>query len=188
MKELETIETSRLLLVHLDESWMGRFAQNPKDAAKELEEFLSLEHSERTEHPPSAYQYANSEIARFPKSAEWLCFWEIVQKEQKCRIGGILFKGPPDESGETEIGYGVDKDFQRRGYGLEAVQAGIQWAFSKGAGAVIAKVNPGNKASRGLLEKVGMEQYCFIGKMPCYRINRPLKAEQKGIKNGRCIL
>jgi len=173
MEKLETIETPRLLLVRLDRNWMERFSSSPQKAAKELEKYLSLEQTERTEHPPSAYQYACAEIKRFPESAEWMCFWEIVQKEQKRRIGGMLFKGPPGESGEVEIGYGIDAGFQRMGYGLEAVKAGIQWAFFKGAGAVTAKVNPGNQASRGLLEKAGLKQYRFIGKMPCYRIDRP---------------
>ena len=173
MQNLEVIETPRLLLVRLNEKWMGKFSQNPKESAAELENSLSLEHSERTEHPPSAYQYACSEISRFPESAEWLCFWEVIQKEQRCRIGGMLFKGPPDDSGEVEIGYGIDTGFQRMGFGLEAVGKGIQWAFSRGARAVIAKVNPGNKASRRLLEKAGLEQYSFIGKMPCYRMIHP---------------
>ena len=143
MQNLEVIETPRLLLVRLNEKWMGKFSQNPKESAAELENSLSLEHSERTEHPPSAYQYACSEISRFPESAE------------------------------VEIGYGIDTGFQRMGFGLEAVGKGIQWAFSRGARAVIAKVNPGNKASRRLLEKAGLEQYSFIGKMPCYRMIHP---------------
>ncbi len=181
MQKLETIETPRLLLVRLNEKWMRKFSRNPKESAEELENSLSLEQSERTEHPPSAYQYACSEISRFPESAEWLCFWEVIHKKQRRRIGGMLFKGPPDESGEVEIGYGIDTGFQRMGFGLEAVERGIQWAFSQGARTVIAKVNPGNQASRRLLEKAGLKQYRFIGKMPCYRITRPVEGKSERI-------
>lgn len=173
MQKLETIETPRLLLVRLNEMWMKQFSQDPKKSAEEFEASLSLEHSERIEHPSSAYQYACSELSRFPESAEWLCFWEVIQKQQRCRIGGMLFKGPPDESGEVEIGYGIDLGFRRMGFGLEAVESGIQWAFSRGAQAVMAKVNPGNHASRRLLEKAGLKQYGSIGKMPCYRVICP---------------
>ena len=166
---LERIETSRLLLMRLDRGWMERFSQNPREAAQALETAFFLSPSDRTEHPPSAYLYACSEIRRFPGGEKWLCFWEIIEKGTKTRIGGLLFKGPPDESGAVEIGYGIDESFRRRGYGLEAVKAGIEWAFSQGAGAVTAKVNPGNLASRRLLERAGMTQYRMIGKMPCYK-------------------
>ncbi len=175
MEHLEQMETSRLLLVRLDRSWMERFSQNPQETARALEAALSLSPSERAEHPSSAYLYACSEMRRLlygenSHEEKWLCFWEIIEKETRRRIGGLLFKGPPDENRAVEIGYGIDGDFRRRGYGLEAVEEGIRWAFSQGAKTVIAKVNPGNIPSRRLLERAGMVQYQMIGKMPCYRV------------------
>ena len=68
-----------------------------------------------------------------------------------------------------EIGYGIDPAFRGKGYASEAMEAAIQWAFANGAQTVIAKINPGNDASRRVLEKVGMRQYQTIGKMPCFR-------------------
>ena len=168
----ERIETSRLLLMRLDREWMERFAQSPREAAQALEDACALSHCERLEHPPSAYLYACSEIERFPGGEKWLCFWEIIEKETMRRIGGLLFKGPPDEGGDVEIGYGIDEAFRRKGYGLEAVKAGIKWAFAQGAEGVIAKVNPGNLASQRLLERAGMSRYRMIGKMPIYHIQK----------------
>ena len=86
-------------------------------------------------------------------------------------LGGILFKGPP-ENGETEIGYGIDEAFRGKGYAPEAVTRAIRWAFENGANTVVAKINPGNHASRRVLEKVGMREYRKIGKMPCFRIDK----------------
>lgn len=149
---------------------MEHFSQNPQKAACALETALSLSRSGRTEHPSSAYHYACSEMKRAPDGEKWLCFWEIIRKETRQRIGGLLFKGPPDENGAVEIGYGIDEDFRQQGYGLEAVKEGIHWAFAQGAKTVIAKVNPGNTASRSLLKRAGMVQYQMIGKMPCYCI------------------
>lgn len=175
---MEQLTTDRLLLLRLEPAWMERFAVDSKQAGKELEAFLGYPESGRTEHPVTTYRYALSEISRNPDGAKWHCLWEILLPSEKRRIGGILFKGPP-ENGETEIGYGIDEAYRGKGYAPEAVTRAIRWAFENGAQTVIAKINPGNAASRRVLEKVGMREYRKIGKMPCFRIN---KSNQNQIK------
>ena len=69
-------------------------------------------------------------------------------------VGG--FKGPPDEHGEVELGYGVLPEYQRRGYASEAVGAWLALAFTDprvrtGAGQTLASLTP----SIGVLEKTG---------------------------------
>ena len=175
---MEQLKTERLLLLRLDIPWLERFAADSKQAGKDLESALGYPESGRTEHPVTTYQYALGEIARSPESAHWHCLWEILLPEEKRRIGGILFKGPPYK-GETEIGYGIDEGFRGKGYAPEAVHAAIGWAFDNGAKTVIAKINPGNHASRRVLEKVGMHEYQKIGKMPCFRIDKSVQKERK---------
>ena len=168
---MKQLTTARLTLLRLDLSWMERFAADSKQAGKELEEALGYPASGRTEHPVTAYKYALNEITRNPMQEKWHCLWEILLSEEQRRIGGILFKGPP-ENGETEIGYGIDEAYRGKGYAAEAVSEAIRWAFENGADTVIAKINPGNYASRRVLEKVGMKEYQKIGKMPCFRIQK----------------
>jgi len=38
-------------------------------------------------------------------------------------IGDAGFKGGPDETGAIEIGFGLDEEEQRKGYGYEAANA-----------------------------------------------------------------
>ena len=170
---MEQLNTRRLILLHLDRTWIERFSIDSKQAGAELEAFLSYPASGRTEHPVTTYRYASSEMERHPEAEQWYRLWEILLPEEKRRIGGLLFKGPPDENGETEIGYGIDEDQRGKGYAPEAVRAAIEWAFGHGAKTIIAKINPGNTASRRVLEKVGLHEYQKIGKMPCFRIDKP---------------
>ena len=168
---MEQLTTDRLLLLRLEPAWMERFAVDSMQAGKELEAFLGYPESGRIEHPVTTYRYALSEIDRQPEAEKWHCLWEILHPEEKRRIGGILFKGPP-ENGETEIGYGIDEALRGKGYAPEAVTRAIRGAFENGANTVVAKINPGNHASRRVLEKVCMREYRKIGKMPCFRIDK----------------
>ncbi len=91
----------------------------------------------------------------------WFTYWLIVIAVSQCGAGLVGFKGCPDETGQTEIGYGMDPTYQDQGYTTEAVRALIAWAFEEPAcKAVIAKgVQKDNPASSRLLEKVGMTVY-----------------------------
>lgn len=169
---MELLTTKRLTLLRLDESWMERFAADSREAGAALEHFLGYPESGRCEHPVTVYRKILLELSRHPENACWHCLWEILLPEEKRRIGGFLFKGPPDALGQTELGYGIDEPFRGRGFATEAAGAAIDWAFAHGAGSVTAKINPGNAASRRVLEKLGMEQYQWIGKMPCFRMMR----------------
>lgn len=75
-------------------------------------------------------------------------------------IGNGGFKGQPDSQRRVEVGYAVLSEFQRQGYGSEAVEALVSWAFAQGAQSVIAETLPELVASIGLLEKNG---FMFVG-------------------------
>ena len=55
-----------------------------------------------------------------------------------------------------EIGYIVNRDYQRKGYALEAINAVIDMAFSEGIHRVFAECDPRNECSWRLLEKAGL--------------------------------
>jgi RimJ/RimL family protein N-acetyltransferase len=78
----------------------------------------------------------------------------IVEKSSGLSVGGIGFKGSPDERGEVEIGYGVCASFQGRGVASEAVLAMCDIA-RRGARVVIAETERANIASQRVLEKCG---------------------------------
>jgi RimJ/RimL family protein N-acetyltransferase len=73
-------------------------------------------------------------------------------------VGGGGFTGPP-EDGRVEIGYHVRETSRRRGYAAEAVRALLDWAFAHiEVREVIAETVADNRASMGLLKKLGFTQ------------------------------
>lgn len=90
--------------------------------------------------------------------AWWLSNWPIVEISRKTVIGGITFKGPPDEQGEVEIGYGIADAYQDRGYMTECIHVVVQWALQQhGVTAVIAETAKDNPASEIVLRKNDFE-------------------------------
>jgi len=85
--------------------------------------------------------------------------WVIVDKESSVIIGDIGFKGQPNEAGEVEIGYGLVEGERKKGYGLEAVKAMMQWTINhKKVQCIKAECLINNIASIKILGKVGMSE------------------------------
>ena len=71
-------------------------------------------------------------------------------------VGTAGYKGPPDPEGTVEVGYGVVRDQQRRGYASETVRGLLANAFARPAvRRVIAETYPELVASIGVLRKCG---------------------------------
>ncbi len=84
--------------------------------------------------------------------------YAIVERRSGRSIGGIGFKGSPNERGEVEIGYGVCASCQGRGVATEAVRAMCDLA-RPGATVVLAETDLENAASQRVLAKAGFEVY-----------------------------
>ena len=104
-----------------------------------------------------------------PEQWEWYAIWMIELKDGT-HIGELCFKGI-DESGSTEIGYGIAENYQDCGYATEAVTAAISWALQQNIiNCVTAEVDKDNIASVRVLEKSGFEPIGRIGEEgPIYR-------------------
>lgn len=86
----------------------------------------------------------------------WYTHWIIVLNRPKRVAGGLCFKGPPGRSGEVEIGYGVNAEYQNRGLMTEALHAVCRWALGQqGVLAVLAETEKLNLPSQRVLEKSG---------------------------------
>jgi RimJ/RimL family protein N-acetyltransferase len=76
-------------------------------------------------------------------------------------IGGLGFLGPPNASGETQIGYSLLADFHRQGYCPEAVSAIIDWAFSHSELNMLQiRTSPHHRPSIRVAEKLGFQYLC----------------------------
>lgn len=97
-----------------------------------------------------------------PEQWDWYAMW-IIENEDGIRVGDLCFKGYEDGK-NPEIGYGIDEEFQGKGYATEAVKLALAWAFSHpGVAAVEAETDPDNIASQRVLAKCGFKPAGMIG-------------------------
>ncbi len=76
-------------------------------------------------------------------------------------IGSVIFHGGPDHQGAVEVAYGIEEDSQRQGFGHEAVNAAVAWAFDEPhVQFVRASTFTWHAPSRRILEKIG---FCVVG-------------------------
>lgn len=65
---------------------------------------------------------------------------------------------PLEETGETEVGYGMARKYWSRGIGYEAARAWLEYGFETlGSERIVAVAQPENVASWRIMEKLGMK-------------------------------
>ena len=80
---------------------------------------------------------------------------ELKSTGEAVGVAGLV-KRP--ELTETDLGYALLPSFYHKGYAIEAAQAVLRHCDGLGVDPVLAIVNPDNKTSINLLEKLG---FCF---------------------------
>jgi len=111
--------------------------------------------SETDAHLRNAYSKMLAGCTAHPAERLWYTCWRIVLRESGGPVGGLGFKGPP-ENGAVEIGYGIDEAYRENGYATEAVKAAQDWAFSQeNVYFVTAETTAANAASNRVLDKLG---------------------------------
>ncbi len=83
-------------------------------------------------------------------------FSMMIWKETGEEIGWSGLQ-PLEETGETEVGYGLIKDFWRRGIGYETAKGWLDFGFHiKNLPRIVAVAAPENTGSWRIMEKLGM--------------------------------
>lgn len=109
---------------------------------------------------------ADKQAVRHMIEAIWRSFddmnglsWVITLKDSRTFIGTFGFWRMWPEHARAEIGYSLMPAHWRKGYMLEAVEACMQFGFEQlNLHSVMANINPVNRASWKLLEKIGFRQ------------------------------
>lgn len=84
--------------------------------------------------------------------------WWAVQPLQTDRLAGWCGPQFLPETGETEVGYLLGREWWGQGYATEAAQASLNFTFQQfPLDQIIALVHPDNKASIRVIEKLGMK-------------------------------
>lgn len=132
------IETKRL---HLHVKTFGELEQGMNEGDEMSVDFYH------------AYQYHSERIPGY--DTEWFRLWDFYLKGTTKRIGGACFKGQPDKDGQVEIGYGIDEEYQNRGYATEAIAALVNMAIRyPGVQAVLFEIEKTNGPSKRVAEKL----------------------------------
>ena len=147
------IYTKRLAITALSDEELARLCVNGRvcDAIPELE----ADENAADEHLLAAYNEMYRQCLLHPNERLWHTNWQIILPAENKAVGSIGFLGAPDESGETEIGYGTDEKYRGRGIASEALCAMCEWAFSHGVSRLVAETEPDNNASVTVLRKCG---------------------------------
>ena len=108
-------------------------------------------------------QISSDWLARMRTSKEgdpWMHAFRVVQRGTGVAIGTCSFKGPPVD-GIVEIAYGIDPEYEGKGYATELARALVELASSCSEVHLIrAHTLPNAIASKRVLRKCGFE---FVG-------------------------
>ncbi len=89
----------------------------------------------------------------------WLAWYVLLGDAATRRwtlVGGVGFKGAPDEEGRVEMGYSVLPQFQGRGIATEMARGVVAWAASTGrVREVLAQTTDDNVGSLAVLRRLG---------------------------------
>jgi len=106
----------------------------------------------------AALEYTLERVGGPPAPAGWWLHFVVLDRGDagSLLVGTAGFKGPVSADGSVEVGYGIVKDHQRRGYASEAVRGLLAQAFAvPEVRRVIAETLPELVASIGVLRKCG---------------------------------
>lgn len=100
-------------------------------------------------------------MADAPDNWLWYTFWFIVRKADNKIIGSLVFKGCPSANGgDVEIGYGLGKEFEHKGYMTKSVKALCDWAKKQpDVKRIIAETEADGFASQRLLQRCGFSLF-----------------------------
>ena len=159
------LETERLVLRAIDEG----------DAA---EQFRLLNGPAVTHHlggPKELHEIeARHAKAMALDAREGFSFLMAIEKTSGELVGHCGLKRVDSENaknpGDMEIGWLVREDRWRRGYAREAIEAVLEWAFTRhDAPQIVALTSAANEASWRLMEKLGMRRRADLDfEDPCF--------------------
>lgn len=106
----------------------------------------------------NAIRWTLRQHASVPDFANWGMFYIVLLDGQGGTvIGTVGYKGPPDDDGVVEVGYGLLDEYQRKGYATEATRALINRAFSDDrVQEIVAETLPHLNASIAVMQRCGM--------------------------------
>lgn len=144
------LETERLIIRKFTFDDLPRLIEMRSD-----EEVIRYIGSRRLQNPEAIEKRLKFYIECYEKYGYGMC--AMIWKQTNEMIGWSGLQ-PLQETGETEVGYGMIKEFWGKGIGYEAARAWLEYAFTKTeAPRIVAVAAPENTGSWRIMEKCGMK-------------------------------
>ena len=147
---MPTLQTERLSLrpMHpIDAEDMYDYARRP-----EVTKYLLWREHDSVEY---TRDYLNYISTRYSLGSFY--DWAVIEHTSRKMIGTCGFTKIDTVNNVAEIGYVLNPDFHRKGYGSEAVKRVMRFGFEElGVNRIEARFMKGNEASLALMKSVGM--------------------------------
>ena len=150
------IDTPRLRLTALSAGQLRLYLDEPARLETELGHPVSRAVLTDTVRRAIGMKLAKMETAH-PADHPWYTYWLVVLRQPPFGAGLVGYKGIAAGKAEVEIGYGIDPQYQGRGYTSEAARALVAWAFADPECQSILALNTlkTNPASLKILKNLG---------------------------------
>lgn len=147
VENMKKIETERLILRNFEES-----------DYEDLFEFLAQRKEDDFEaYPDITYENGREHLAYRVHNDEFVA----IQLKESGKIIGNVYVGNRDFEAK-ELGYIVNKNYQRQGYAKEAITAVLKEVFKTGTHRVFAECDPRNECSWRFLESLSFQREAFF--------------------------
>ena len=148
--QFEDIKTDRLLIREYSDQYLEQLFEYRSDPR------VYLWYTKKQNSIEDLKEYLKSNITEFDKDNGYSVF--VILLEDKV-IGDIAISYWDYDNERSALGYAIRPEYQRLGYGYEAVNALINFMFEvMKQNRIQAGVDYNNKASIGLLRKLGFRR------------------------------
>lgn len=110
-------------------------------------------------YPDFTYEKAKEEIVFRSKSDEFFA----IELKGIHKVIGNIYLGKRNFN-TRELGYVLNEDYQKRGYGSVASKAMVEFAFKRGVHRIYAECAPQNVPSWKVMEKIGLHREAHFKK------------------------
>lgn len=104
---------------------------------------------------PSYLSKIKQRLIDYPEEYPLAVDYMIIIKDNKTVIGTIYYKNMPDDEGVSEIGYGMNSNYEGKGYMTEALQAMLVYGKNSGVKIAVAETAYQNLKSQNVLKRCG---------------------------------
>lgn len=128
-----------------------------EDEADLCEYMLQRVNARFEAYPDFTAEKSKQEIEFRSKSDEFLA----IELKSNHKVIGNIYMGKRDFN-TRELGYVLNENYHKQGYGSEAAKAAVNYYFKEGVHRVYAEASPDNTASWKTMEKIGMQREAHL--------------------------